>query len=101
MSLRVLHDAEAAVEFQEAVAWYEGQAAGLGARSVLAVDKVVSAIRTHPLRFPKAAAMSRKARVLGWPYTIYFQFNEAAPEIKVIAIWHGRRSPAELHRRLK
>lgn len=101
MSLQIRQEAEAAAEFQEASAWYEAQASGLGTRFVLAVDKVVSAICAQPLHFPKAGAISRKARVLGWPYTIYFVFNEGAQEIKVIAVWHGKRNPAELRRRLR
>ena len=101
MSLQIRQEAEAAAEFQEASAWYEAQASGLGTCFVLAVDKVISAICTQPFRFPKAGAMSRKARVLGWPYTIYFAFNEGAHEIKVIAVWHGKRNPAELRRRLR
>jgi len=101
MSVRVLHEAEAAIEFQESVAWYEEQVDGLGIGFVFAVDKVMEAICGEPLRFPKASRESRKARVLGWPYTIYFAFNEDAQEIKVVAMWHGKRNPAGLRLRLK
>jgi plasmid stabilization system protein ParE len=101
VSVRVFHDAEAAAEFREAVAWYEKQADGLGIRFVFAVDKVVKEICAQPLRFPEASRKSRRARVLGWAYTIYFAFNETAQEVKVIAVWHGARDPAELRRRLK
>jgi plasmid stabilization system protein ParE len=101
MSFRVIHDSEATFEFREAVAWYEGQADGLGVRFTLEVDAVIAAISSQPLRFSKAGRKSRKARVLDWPYTIYFVVNEAYGEIKVIAVWHGARNPAELRRRLK
>ena len=101
MSVRVLHEAEAGSEFQAAVAWYEQQVGGLGVRFVFAVDKVMAAICAEPHRFPKASRASRRARVLGWPYTVYFAFNEAAQEIKVVAVWHGKRNPSELRRRLK
>ena len=101
MSFRVIHDSEATFEFREAVAWYEGQAEGLGVRFTLEVDAVITAISFQPLRFSKAGHKSRKARVHGWPYSIYFVINEAHAEIKVIAVWHGARNPAELRRRLK
>ena len=101
MSFRVIHDSEATFEFREAVAWYEGQAAGLGIRFTLEVDAVIAAIVSQPLRFSKAGRKGRKARILGWPYSIYFVVNEAHAEIKVIAVWHGSRNPAELRRRLK
>jgi hypothetical protein len=101
MNFRVIHDSEAAFEFQEAVTWYEGQSEGLGVRFTLEVDAVIAAISSQPLRFSKAGCKGRKARVPGWPYSIYFVVNEACAEIKVIAVWHGSRNPAELRRRLK
>ena len=101
MSFRVIHDSEATLEFREAVAWYEGQAEGLGVRFTLEVDAVMAAISSQPLRFSKAGRKAHKARVNGWPYSIYFVVNEAHAEIKVIAVWHGGRNQAELRRRLK
>ena len=101
MRFRVIHDSEATVEFREAVAWYESQRGGLGVQFTLDVDKVIAAISARPLRFSKAGRKSRRAQVLGWPYTIYFAVNEMHSEIKVIAVWHGARNPADLHRRLK
>ena len=101
MSFRVIHDLEATFEFREAVAWYESQAEGLGVRFTLEVDAVIAAIISRPFRFSKAGRKGRKARVHGWPYSIYFVVNEAHAEIKVIAVWHGARNPAELRRRLK
>ena len=101
MSFRVIHDTEATFEFREAVARYERQAEGLGVRFTLEVDKVIAAISSQPFRFSKTGRKGRKARILGWPYTIYFVVNEAHAEIKVIAVWHGARNPAELRRRLK
>ncbi len=100
MSFRVIHDSEATYEFREAVGWYEGQADGLGVRFVLAINKVMAAISSHPFRFPEAGRHGRKARIRGWPYSIYFAINEAHSEIKVVAVWHGARKPAELRRRL-
>jgi len=101
MSFRGIHDSEATFEFQEAVAWYEGQAEGLGVRFTLEVDAVMAGILSQPFRFSKVGRKGRKARVHGWPYSIYFVVNEAHAEIKVIAVWHGARNPAELRRRLK
>lgn len=101
MSFRVIHDSEATFEFQEAVAWYESQSEGLGVRFTLEVDAAIAAISSQPLRFSKAGRKGRKARILGWPYTIYFVVNEAHAEIKVIAVWNGSRNPAALRRRLK
>ncbi len=100
MSFLVIHDSEATYEFREAVAWYEEQADGVGVRFVLAADKVMATISSHPFRFPKAGRNGRRARIHGWPYSIYFVVDVAHSEIKVVAVWHGARSPAELRRRL-
>jgi|SRR5580698_9013205 plasmid stabilization system protein ParE len=101
MSFRVIHDSEAALEFREAVAWYENQSDGLGLQFIHDVDNVITEISEQPFRFSRAGRMSRRAQVLGWPYIIYFAINQPHSEIKVIAIWHGARNPADLRRRLK
>ena len=101
MSFRIAHEADAKAELRDAVAWYEQQSEGLGIRFVLEMDKVMAAVASQPLRFSKASRNSRKARVLGWPYTVYFAVNEEHQEVKVIAVWHGARNPADLRRRLK
>ena len=101
MSFRVVHDAAATMEFREAVAWYEVESEGLGLRFVLEVQAVMEAISSHPLFFSKAGRKSRKARVINWPYTIYFVVIEAHQEVKVTAVWHGARDPADLQKRLK
>ena len=101
MSFRVIYDTEATYEFRESVVWYEAQTAGLGIRFILEVDAVITAIVSEPLRFSKAGKRARKARVLGWPYSIYFVINETHSEIKVIAVWHGARNPEKLRQRLK
>ena len=101
MSFHVIYEAEAQTEFREAVLQYEEQWEGRGIRFVREVDAVIEAIFTSPLRFPRAGRHARKARVLGWPYSIYFAINEAHEEIKVVAVWHGKRNPAKLRQRLK
>jgi plasmid stabilization system protein ParE len=100
VSFRIVQDPEATAEFREAVAWYEGQSEGLGVRFILEVDAVMTEIASQPFRFRKAARASRKARIHGWPYSIYFAVNRAHREVKVIAVWHGARNPAALRRRL-
>ncbi len=101
MNFRVVHEAEASIEFREAVARYEAESEGLGIRFVLEVNQVINAISSHPFFFSKAGRKGRKAQVINWPYTLYFVVNENHNEIKVIAVWHGTRNPADLRRRLR
>ena len=52
--------------------------------------------------FRQATALTRKAKMPEpWPYSIYFTVNDRHREVKIIAVWHGVRNPAELRRRLK
>ena len=76
MSFRVIYEAEARAEFREAVGRYEQQVPGLGVRLVGMVDALMSTIASEPYRFAKVGRHSRKARVLGWPYSIFFSFSE-------------------------
>jgi plasmid stabilization system protein ParE len=102
MSFRVVYASEASLEFQEAAAWYEAQAAGLGIRFILAIDELTLAITSQPFRFPKTGNLTRKAKMPSpWPYSIFFAINETFSEIKIIAIWHGARNPSQLRQRLK
>jgi len=101
MTFGVVYETEAKSEFREAIAYYDGETEGRGIRFVGKVDEVMVAVAAQPLRFPRTGRYSRKARVLGWPYSIYFTINPEHLEVKVLAIWHGARNPAELRRRLK
>lgn len=101
MSFRVIFDSEAMLEFQEAAEWYESRCSRLGVRFISQVDKVISAISLQPFQFSKVGQRCRKARVRGWPYTIYFIPNEVHAEVKIIAVWHGARNPVKLRRRMK
>lgn len=82
MSFRVIHDTEASFEFREAVAWHESQVEGLGIRFTVEVDKVIAAISAEPFRFSKAGRNSRRARVFGWPYTVYLWSTKRIPKSK-------------------
>lgn len=102
MSFRVVYDSEATLEFREAIAWYEAQSEGLGVRFTLEVDKVINAISEQPFRFSKKGHNARKAKMPDpWLYSVYFVINREHQEIKVLAVWHGSRNPAELRRGLK
>src|SRR5438309_2152346 len=101
MSFRIVHEDEAKAEFREAIATYEEQSEGRGIRFVRKVDEVMATVAAQPFRFAKAGRLTRRARVLGWPYSIFFSINEEHREVKVVAVWHGKRNPAELRQRLK
>ena len=102
MSFRVVIEAEAEREFAEAVDFYDEREPGVGqrfARELRAFFKTVSA---RPERFPFASRFTRKAKLpKPWPYSVYFAIKPETSEVVISTIWHGKRNPAELRRRLK
>ena len=102
MTFRVIADATAKREWNEAVDWYEGQKPGLGLRFDNALQIFLQSLARNPGRFPPATRQTRKAKLPPpWPYSVYFAINTDHHEVKILSVWHGSRNPDELRRRLK
>jgi plasmid stabilization system protein ParE len=81
-------------EFDEAVAWYETELAGLGLEFKVAVDKKLGLIARQPALFRKIRGSIRRAVLKRFPYTIHFL--EEPDRIVVFAVFHAARDPGEL-----
>ena len=101
MRLRLLIQEKARTEWHEGAAWYDRQEAELGLKFNIAVRRVLRTVANDPRRFRLISQRIRKARIHGWPYSIYFVFHEASARILVVAIWHERRNPALLKARIR
>jgi plasmid stabilization system protein ParE len=102
MTFRVIAEAQAKLEWNEAVDWYEEREPGVGLRLDDAIRSFLQGLSRSPERFPRATHWAHKAKVLGpWPYSVYYTIDRKHREVKVLAIWRGARNPAELRRRLK
>jgi plasmid stabilization system protein ParE len=101
MTLRVILEAEAEAELNEAIAWYDSQTGGVGQRFSSEVHTELSKAAKEPERFPFAGPTTQKIKMLDWPYSIYFTLLENSPVMIVVSVFHGARNPAELRRRLK
>jgi plasmid stabilization system protein ParE len=101
VTFRVVIAEEAEREFGEVVEFYDERGPGVGQRFARTVCDVLREVGQNPERFRRATRLTRKAKVLGWPYSVYFSIKEEASEVVIIAVWHGARNPAELRRRLK
>jgi plasmid stabilization system protein ParE len=80
--------------------WYASKGvAEQGARLVRLVDARVRDIAEHPESFPRDSKRSwaRRARILGWPYTLIFV--QHASTVIVLALAHGKRRPRYWARR--
>jgi plasmid stabilization system protein ParE len=88
----------AQAEVIEAQNWYDGEAAGLGARFRGEVDFAVQRLSANPFQFPIVLADVRRARLRKFPYALFFRVLEEA--VFVIACFHSRRDPRQWQGRI-
>lgn len=88
---------EAEADIEDAYVWYESRSTGLGDRFLDAVDETMALVRDAPARFPEKHREPdlaiRRALVDGFPYGVFFIWNELADATSVIACMHARRDP--------
>ena len=99
--MTVITEPEAEHEWNEAVDWYDQREPGVGLRFNAVVRDYLKALAAQPERFPLVGRFTRKAKIKDWPYSIFFVVDDAHRQIKIVAVWHGKRNPAELRRRLR
>ena len=100
MRRQIIFDAEARLEFEDAVVWYDAQQPGLGDRFEAEVHATFQRILANPERFKLVGKTTRQARVGVFKrYSVYFRVE---PDfIGIVSVFHASRNPAELRRRLK
>jgi plasmid stabilization system protein ParE len=102
MTFRVIAEAQAGREWNDAVDWYETRQPGIGLRFDDALRTFLQTLSQNPERFRLCTKLTHKARVpKPWPYSVYFTVSTEHGEVKVLAVWHDARNPSELERRLK
>jgi plasmid stabilization system protein ParE len=102
VTFRVVIEEEAEREFAEAVDFYDGREPGVGQRFAHELRAFFKTVCADPERFPFASQLTRKAKLpKPWPYSVYFAVKSETGEVVISTIWHGKRNPAELRRRLK
>ena len=99
MRREIISAPEARLEFEGAVAWYEDQQPGLGDRFAAEIHATLRRILQNPERFRLVGSTVRKARVQIFPYNVYYHVEDDF--IGVVSVFHGKRDPAELRRRIK
>ena len=101
MTFRTVIEEEAEREFAEAVDFYDGREPGLGQTFARDVRDVFREACKNPERFPRVTRLTRKAKVLDWPYSVFFSIKGETSELVISTIWQGNQDPAKLRRRLK
>jgi plasmid stabilization system protein ParE len=100
MSLPVIFKSVARFEFDEAVAWYEGERPGLGEEFKLEVKSALQRALANPELFQRVRGRAKKIRLRRFKkYAIYFAVKDDV--FSILSVFHGSRNPAELRRRLK
>jgi toxin ParE1/3/4 len=97
MKYRVIVRPEAEDDLKEAYSWYEDKRTGLGYDFLLQVHAGLNFVARNPNIHPIEYKGTRKHLVKRFPYKIiYLVQNE---QIIVLAVIHGRRSPALIKKR--
>ena len=84
-------------EYDEAVAWYEAERAGLGLEFKSAVDEALTLIASQPTLFRCVRGPVRRAVLKRFPYAVHFL--DESDRIVVLAVFHAARDPRELQSR--
>ena len=100
MSLPVIFKPAARLEFEEAVAWYEGERPGLGREFKLEVKLALERAVANPGHFQRVRGRAQKIRLRRFQkYAVYFAVKDDT--FAVLSVFHASRNPTELERRLK
>jgi len=80
---------DAAIELEEAAAFYESRMAGLGRSFAREIEQTISIIREFPDSGALAGPSRRRIAVAGFPY--WLVYRASADLLIVIAVAHQRR----------
>ena len=100
MPRQIIFNAEARLEFEDAIIWSDEQQPGLGDRFESHVHTTLQSILKDPERFKLISRTTRQARVEVFDkYIVYFRVEPNF--IGIVSVFHGVRNPDELKRRLR
>lgn len=81
----------AEMELKDAAMWYEQQRPGLGMEFSAAFDQLINQIAESPKQFAVVYQNLRKAKLMRFPYALYYQLEP--PVIDIVAVFHQHRDP--------
>ena len=85
----------AEMEYDDAIAWYDGEREGVGQEFRATIEKYFHRIAENPEWFPKIRGEVRRAVVLGrFSYVIHFVVEEE--QIVILSVFHTSRDPEQL-----
>lgn len=96
--IRIELSDEALEDIDEALSYYEEQSAELGARFVDQVELELYEIVRSPLRNIRVGKRYHARLCSIFPYRIVYALGET---IRVVAVYHAKRNPSGLRKRLR
>ena len=81
-------------EFDDAVAWYEGERDGLGREFQAAIEGYFQRIADNPERFPEVRGEVRRSVVRRFPFVIHFLIEKK--RIVILSVFHTSRDPKQI-----
>ncbi len=97
MTRRIVLRPVAEDEIREAHDWYEQRRPGLGGEFVACVDAALEQLVRSPEAHPRVHGDIRRVLVRRFPHGIFYVVESG--DIVVLAVFHGRRNPAQWQRR--
>ena len=89
--MKVVFLAPAQNELDEAVAWYDREAAGLGRELLDELDRAVRRALAFPLSYPEIEPGIRRCRLGRFPYGLIYGLD--GDTLVVVAVAHLHRQP--------
>ena len=96
--MRILFRPQARAEVLEAQAWYESRARGLGFEFARSVEAAVASAARDPEAFALVAGNCRRVLLRRFPFSMVYRV--CGDELLVVAVFHHRRDPSRLVRRV-
>lgn len=100
MHFDLVFSAEAAIDLEQAIIWYEAKRKGLGKRFFVNLEETIERIRKHPDNYGfLVSKFVRRAVLKKFPYAVHYFRNQHI--IHILGIYHIKRSNAFKRKRLR
>ena len=98
MAFRLDFHPEAALDFEEAISWFEQQRLGLGRDLFEEFLELERRLEENPYQFTIVLEEIRRANFFRFPYSVFFSIEHNA--VIIYAVFHQKRNPVEWENRL-
>ncbi|HFA48237.1 MAG TPA: type II toxin-antitoxin system RelE/ParE family toxin [Bacteroidetes bacterium] len=103
MAYKLIYGKKSRSELDEAITWYKDISNQTATKFYSAAQSRLNEISDQPHRFGpiRNRRRYRRAKIKRFPYLIVFRIDEAKQKVHIISIWHEKRNPSDLMKRLR